>query len=267
MKESWEGQVMGDPKALVSALLCAWLTFSLASPPSLTPVSASPEMGSWIIKRCNPWRCTDAGSTCGGPPFCYGDHTPYQCLSRFNVTKCSRLCRYEDILGRRLGDPFYEEERRQRHAGCCNICNTLRYPPEAKAKPTLRLSLTPPLAPSTPSSSWFLPILARECDEIVHSECRYTLWRNTGFEYCSFSFWCILALPPFSGHFVEQEREQICWTRCKNGYTYTAVYSQRRSLLVGCCGSGLPLKRGGEPYRGLPGRQEEPFRILPEEKR
>lgn len=167
------------------------------------------------------------------------------------------------------------------------LTSSLAAPPSL-ANPAPRLCLTPSLAPTTlPSPYWFLPIkagktagasssihlaanglptLPRECDEIVHSECRYTLWRNTGFEYCSFSFWCILALPPFSGHFVEQEREQICWTRCKNGYTYTAVFHQRRSLLVGCCGSGLPLKREGEPYRGLPRQQEEPFRILPDEK-
>lgn len=213
-----------------------------APPPTVNPPGPKgPDMGNWTFKRCNPWRCKEVGSTCGGPPYCFGDYAPYQCLSKFTVLECSRLCWHEDIFGRRLGDPFYEHESRQRHAGCCNICNTLDYPPEVKAKPTPRLCLTPPLAPSAlPSTPWFLPIgagktpgadsnfylagngptsLPRECDEVVHSECRYTLWRNTGFEYCSFSLWCIFALPPFSGHFIEQEREQICWTRCKNGYT------------------------------------------------
>lgn len=136
----------------------------------------------------------------------------------------------------------------------------------------------------TPSPFWFLPIkaggtpgsgsqiqptgygLPPGCDRVVHSECRYTPWRNTGFEYCSFSIWCIFALPPFSGHFVDREREQICWRRCENGYTYTAVFPQRRSFLVGCCGSGFPLKREGEPYRGLP-KPTEPRYILPGEGR
>jgi len=77
------------------------------------------------------------------------------------------------------------------------------------------------------------------CDRVVHADCQTGMWTSTDREWCGFSLACTFNLPPFSGHFVEQERETVCRFRCENGYTYTKTYYERRALRIGCCGGGL----------------------------
>ena len=87
------------------------------------------------------------------------------------------------------------------------------------------------------------------CDRVINMDCQPGMWTSTDREWCGFSWACAFNLPPFSAHFVEQEKTTVCHFRCENGYTYTRSYYERRALRVGCCGGGLAPSSGG---RGVP---------------
>jgi len=86
-----------------------------------------------------------------------------------------------------------------------------------------------------------------ECDVVVNVDCYPGPWKNTGEEWCGFSLACIINLPPFEGHFVEQEQYTKCYYRCANGTTYIKINYRRRALRTGCCGGSLHSGDRNEP--------------------
>jgi len=108
---------------------------------------------------------------------------------------------------------------------------------------------------SVPAANFTESGIPEECDRVVHVDCYPGMWENTGREWCSFSLACVFSLPPFSGHFIEQEQRTVCHFRCENGYAFTKTYYRRRDLRVGCCGGGLPGGRNPGEEKTCP-RQE-----------
>ncbi len=197
----------------------------------------------------------------------------FPCMAKLRVSECTRTCRRFDSSGN-LIDLWEESRVEERHIGCCNICvmttplevsgNMPEKPPRLDScLPRMISGFTPIVQPirqeqvirlvraepifqlvSTEAAS---AVSSQDCDTVVHADCFYEPWRNTGVEWCGFSWACTLSLPPFSAHFIEQERTHTCRYRCANGTQYTQTYYQRRDLRVGCCGGGIILRSRPKP--------------------
>lgn len=217
-------------------------------------------------KECSRWACTELGTTCTADPYC--GTMDFPCMAKLRVSKCTQTCRRFDSHGN-LIDSWEESKQQERHVGCCNIC-VMSTPAKANDG-TLKELTTPSDFCFTQVISHSIPVTQlvstvspepdfqlvslqatnvtdrQDCDTVIHADCFYEPWRNTGLEWCGFSWACIFSLPPFSAHFIEQERTTTCRYRCANMTQYIEHYYQRRDLRVGCCGGGVTFRSRPAP--------------------